>query len=171
MNSIDQFITTYNEYLFNKKRLFDNVSLIGKNPIRENGPREDIEYFIRGFTFPTEYNYSGFVFLQQEWKGADEFIHFASHVNYSLEYLLIKTSGSVVLYDPEYEEIEWYCSGSVRNFFLSMKVIIETKIKMQELETFDLDNSYLKEKYDECMAINSNEMRYSEFYEHLLGLE
>lgn len=177
LNSIDQFVVKHNEYLSNKVKTFGEVTLIQKNLEYHQTAEESLDYFLKEFIYPWDLNMYAFVFLrdgdiarQEELLASRGLIYFADHANYNLEYVYDKSDGSVGLNDPECEEIEWDCAPSIRNFFLIMVIKIETEIKKQELGTFELDNTYLLEKYYQCMELNGNQSRYSQFIEHLLGV-
>ncbi|MBT1705379.1 hypothetical protein [Chryseosolibacter indicus] len=172
MKKVDDFISVYNEYLKEKANRFDDVELIlKKEGLNDNSFKSPIQYFLEAFKFPSVYNYSGFCFINRPAPTSDDFIHFATHIDYSLLYVHCISDGKVYLWDQEYDRIEWSCSESLSVFFESMSAIMQTKIKMLQTGTYDLDQEYLRSVFRYCLTLNDNKEEYKTFYEHLLGID
>lgn len=171
MKEIDEFISVYNVYLNEKLKNFDDVEIILKRSgLRDWSYRTPIAYFLQAFKFPLEYNYSGFCFIGNPATIGEDYIHFATHVDYNLVYVYCLKDDKVYLWDQECDRIEWSCSESLAVFFESMCAVLRTKIKMIQTETYDLDEEYLKSVFRYWLSLNDDKEEYVIFYEHILGI-
>lgn len=173
MNEVDRFVEVYNEYLKEKERNYSDVRLIARKVSPgKNENRDLVTYFLRGFEFPRLYNYSGFAVSPGEVEGVPgNFTHFATHMDYNLLYVHNPDDQKIYLWDFEQDRIEWVCAENSQVFFHAMSLVMETKLKMLQDKTFELDPIYLKQVYEKCMELNGSEPAYSTFYEHILNVE
>lgn len=167
MLEVDQFVEKYNEYLDNKRERFPDVKLIEK--VRHTEFDVPLDYFLKSHSFPTGYNYASFCF-EQDADIPEGLRHFATHVGYNLFYAEDQASGGIVLYDFEFDCIEWLCADSIRHFFRAMTVVISTEITRQERRDWTLPESFLKVKFEECLDLSGGRSEYEVFYNHILGL-
>lgn len=174
MENVDEFIAKYNMYLALKVGRYENVKLIER--IDRNASRmEPIDYFLSCFSFPNEYQYSGFVFESDAGDLPPCLVHFGTHVDYSLLYVLNKETGWVGLWSYESEGVEMYCSDSIGIFFKCMAIIMQVKTELikhfDRTGNFDIDREYINKNFTKCMALNENNSEFQEFYIHILNVD
>jgi hypothetical protein len=171
MEVIDLFAKKYNDLLdiYRTDGLYTGDSL-ERIPGAEKYP--GIQYFLKGYSSNGVSVFPWFSFIKPPYvRMPGNLLWFASCPNYNLEYVLDTTTGEVATFDPEHYSIEWPCAVNFEVFFQSLLVILDVKIEMAQKKTFDLDESILMARYQECMKINGYDQKFSAFYEHILGLE
>ena len=171
MNVIDLFAQKFN-YLLDIKRA--NGLNMGRSLERLPGAEkyQGIQYYLKGHSSQGVSGFSWFspfsaAYLQMP----GHLLWLASCPDFNLEYVLDTTTGEVTTFDPEHYSLEWPCAVNYQAFFQSLLIILDNEIEMAQKKTFDLDESILIARYEECMRINEYERKFSTFYEHILGLE
>jgi hypothetical protein len=171
MNVIDLFAQRFN-HLIDIKRS-DGID-IGRSLERITGAEkfEGIQYYLRGYSFD---GVSGFDWFSP-WPKVDiqmpgYLLWIASLRNYNLEYVLNSMTGEVTTFDSDYSNREWFCAVNYEAFFQSLLIVLDNEIEMAEKKTFDLPESTLMKRYLECLKINGNDQKFSQFYEHIIGVD
>lgn len=169
MKEIDEFVNKYNALLKCKFPENQNLKLVTKVLSGDNFI-DEINYFLNAFDFNSVEGFYWF-YRGEPFKVPANFVWLASNIDYNLEYIFDTRTKEVCLWDSTYEEIEWKCSKNLGAFFQSMCIVLDVQIEICKTKNFDLDNSYLKEKYDHCISVNDNRPEYFEFYEQIIGVE
>lgn len=171
MDVIDLFAQRFN-YLLDRKRA-DGLNM-GKSLERLPGAEthKGLQYYLRGYTSNGIVGFYWFSpFSSVNLKIPGHLLWIASCRAYSLEYVLDTTTGEVLTFDPEHYAIEWPCATNYLAFFQSLLIIAENEIEKAEKNTFELPELVLRQRYQECMTINGNDNKYSDFYEHIIGVD
>lgn len=170
MKTIDLFVSKFNSLLEYRK---DKGFCMGESikPLKEKDSHEGIDYFIKGFEHKKVVGFSWFSLWKPGYQIPSNLIWIASYPNINLEYVLDQETKEIALYDPVYESIEWCGAVDYQAFFKSLLIVIDVEMEIERTRDYDLDQSFLLEKYLLCMELNNNEKKYSEFYEHILGVE
>ncbi|MFN5071205.1 MAG: hypothetical protein ACK5V5_10375 [Cyclobacteriaceae bacterium] len=171
MSTIDLFAQKFNALLE-----LDRANGLYKGKSLEYLPDaekyEGIQYYLRGYS---SHGVPGFYWFSP-WKVANfqmpgNLLWVASCPAYNLEYVLDTATGEVTTFDLEHYALEWPCAINYESFFKSLLIILDNETEKAVKKTFDLDQSVLMARYQECMKINGYDQKFSTFYEHILGVE